>query len=49
MKNSKKKQLFLIATLALVVVLFVVYRVSIRPPAAELAPEVRVAEILDFP
>ena len=47
MKNSKKKQLFLIATLALVVVLFVVYRVSIRPPAAELAPEVRVAEILE--
>ena len=47
MKNLKKKQLFLIATLALVVVLFVVYRVSIRPPAADLAPEVRVAEILE--
>ncbi|MBO5881789.1 MAG: heme-binding domain-containing protein [Alistipes sp.] len=46
MKNSKKKQFLLIAALALVVVSFVVYRVSIRPPAAELAPEVRVAEIL---
>ena len=47
MKNSKKKQFLLIAALALVVVSFVVYRVSIRPPAAELAPEVRVAEILE--
>lgn len=47
MKNLKKGQLFLIATLAIVVVLFVVYRVSIRPPSEELAPEARVAEILD--
>ena len=47
MKNSKKKQFLLIAALALVVVSVVVYRVSIRPPAAELAPEVRVAEILE--
>ena len=47
MKNSKKKQLLLIATLAIVVVLFVVYRVSIRPPAEDLAPEARVAAILE--
>ena len=47
MNNLNKKQLFLIVALAIVVVLFVVYRVSIRPPAANLAPEVRVAEILE--
>ena len=35
MKNSKRKQLLLIAALAIIVVLFVVYRVSIRPPASE--------------
>ena len=47
MKNLKKSQLFLIALLAIVVVAFVVYRVTVRPPAEELAPEARVAEILD--
>ena len=47
MKNLKKKQLLLIAALAIVVVLFVVYRVSIRPPSADLAPEARVAAILE--
>ena len=47
MKNLKKSQFFLIALLALVVVLFVVYRVMIAPPAAELAPEARVAAILE--
>lgn len=47
MKNLKKSQLFLIIALALIVVLFVVYRIAIRPPSADLAPEVRVAEILD--
>ena len=47
MKNLKKKQLFLIATLAIIVVMFVVYRVSIRPPAEDLAPEARVAAILE--
>ena len=47
MKNLKKKQLLLIAALAIVVVLFVVYRVSIRPPAEDLAPEARVAAILE--
>ena len=41
--NSKK---LLYTALALVVVLFVVYRVSNRPPSTDLAPEVRVAEIL---
>ena len=47
MKNLKKSQLFLIIALALIVVLFVVYRIAIRPPSADLAPEARVAEILD--
>ena len=47
MKNLKKKQLFLIAALAIIVVMFVVYRVSIRPPAEDLAPEARVAAILE--
>ena len=47
MKNLKKSQIFLIATLALVVVLFVAYRITIAPPSAELAPEARVAAILE--
>lgn len=47
MKNLNKKQLFWIASFAIVVVLFIVYRISIRPPADDLAPEARVAEILD--
>ena len=47
MKNLKKSQLFLIALLAIGVVAVVVYRVTVRPPAEELAPEARVAEILD--
>lgn len=47
MKTLKKKQLWLIAALAIVVVLFVVYRVSIRPPAADLAPVERVVAILE--
>ena len=47
MKNLKKSQLFFIVALALIVVLFVTYRIAIRPPSADLAPEARVAEILD--
>lgn len=47
MKNLKKRHLFLIAALAIVVVLFVAYRVAIRPPSEDLATEARVAEILD--
>ena len=47
MKNLKKKQLFLIAMLAIIVVAFVVYRVSVRPPADDLKPEARVAAILE--
>ena len=47
MKNLKKSQLLLIALLAIVIVAFVVYRVTVRPPSEDLAPEARVAEILD--
>ena len=47
MKNLKKSQLLLIAVLAIVVVVFVAYRVTVRPPADDLAPEARVAAILE--
>ena len=47
MKNLKKRDLFIIAALAIVVVLFVAYRVAIRPPSEDLVPNARVAEILD--
>ena len=47
MKNLKKSQLLLIALLAIAIVAFVVYRVTVRPPSEDLAPEARVAEILD--
>ena len=47
MKNLKKSQLILIAALAIVVVAFVVYRITVRPPSEDLSPEARVAAILD--
>ena len=47
MKNLKKSQLLLIAVLAIAVVVFVAYRVTVRPPADDLAPEARVAAILE--
>ena len=47
MKKLNKKQIVLIVCLALIVGLFVAYRVAIRPPSDSLTPEQRVAEILE--